>query len=238
MTDEPHAAAGPMATPPHCICGRCRQGPVLRDPAAASYHGAMTPAEYTIALLALLASPGPTNTLLFVAGAERGLGRAAPLIALVIAAYMATVLPLALAGGALLDRWPMARPLLMLASAVWILVLAVRLWRTERPAPLRDQRHDGAQTAVTGIAVAVTTLLNPKALVIGFVLLPSAGITLAAAAVLGLISSGASLLWIAAGAVITRRTPATGGGVTVVRRVSALWLAVLATLLIARAATA
>lgn len=210
----------------------------MRDPAAAAYHGVMTPAEYTIALLALLASPGPTNTLLFVVGAERGLGRAAPLIALVIAAYTATVLPLALAGGALLDRWPMGRPLLMLASAAWVLVLAIRLWRTERPAPMQDERHDGAPTAVTGIAVTVTTLLNPKALVIGLVLLPSTGITPAAAATLGLIASGASLLWIAAGTVVAGRTPATGGGVTVVRRVSALWLAVLATLLIARAATA
>ena len=51
----------------------------------------------TLALLALLLTPGPTNTLMALAGAERGLGGAARLIPAEIAAYLAVTLPLALA---------------------------------------------------------------------------------------------------------------------------------------------
>lgn len=204
----------------------------------AVYHKPMTFAEYALALLALLISPGPTNTLLFVAGAERGPGRALPLIAVVIAAYLATVMPLALAGDALLHRWPMARSVLMLLSALWVLVLATRLWRMERPAP--SLRPDAPM--VTAFAVALTTLLNPKALVIGLVLLPGFGNMVPGAAVLVLIASGASLLWVVAGRVVARnaiagRNRTADRKLTTVRRFSALWLALLATLLLVRAVT-
>ena len=62
--------------------------------------------ELCIAIFVLLVTPGPTNTLLLIGGSERGLARALRLIPYEIAGYLSTVLPLALAGNALLDSLP------------------------------------------------------------------------------------------------------------------------------------
>lgn len=170
--------------------------------------------ELALALAALLLTPGPTNTLMAIAGAERGTLRAAALIPAEIAAYLAVTVPLALAGGTLTGGLPWLHDVLAAAAAVWVAVLAAALWR----AP--SVRCDAGQACVTGWRIFATTLMNPKALVIGLVLLPGAPLGPRAALFVAL-TAAAALAWILAGSV------ARGGiGVGRLRRIAAasLWV--------------
>ncbi len=126
----------------------------------------MTLPETALAVLLLLVTPGPTNTLLAVAGAERGWARAVRLVPAELGGYLATVAPLALLGARFLDRAPAARAGLTLLAAAWVAWLAVSMWRLPRAA--------AGQVTVTARRVAATTLLNPKALVFGLLVLPAA----------------------------------------------------------------
>lgn len=186
----------------------------------------MTGTETAFATLALLATPGPTNTLLFLSGAETSLRRALPRLVVVLAAYMATVIPLALAGQELLERWPLLRPVVAVAAGLWVARLAVKLWHP--PA--------AGQTGTTGpAALAVTTLLNPKALVFGLVLLPSpdrlaANLTVFAAEVLAV-----SALWLGAGHLFSGKG---GNGTALMRRAAAVWMGVLSATLVLRGLSA
>jgi threonine/homoserine/homoserine lactone efflux protein len=121
--------------------------------------------EFLFAVGGLLLTPGPTNTLLALAGASVGLRRTFPLISAEISGYLAVVLPLALFGQALVDRWPVAGDALTLAAAIWVMYLAVRLWQPAAQAV--------GTLEVTWGRVFVTTLLNPKGLIFGLVLLPA-----------------------------------------------------------------
>ncbi len=174
--------------------------------------------DLSLALGALLLTPGPTNTLMAVAGAERGWRAGLRLIPAEALAYLAITLPLALVGTGLIAAVPGLKPVVTGLAAAWVLLLAVRLWRLPKGA---------AQTSVTFARVLVTTLLNPKALIIGLVLLPGGPLAPRAALFAGLIVIAASA-WLWLGAVLARRgaTP-TAGLSPLLRRSAALWLALL-----------
>jgi threonine/homoserine/homoserine lactone efflux protein len=144
-----------------------------------------------LAALALFAAPGPTNALLFAAGAARGFSGAAWLAGLVLAAYVLACGSARLVLEPLLADNPLAGRALKLVLGAYVLWLALRLWR------------GGAQvspaTAVRGGSVFLTTLLNPKALVLAFVILPDRGLPMAILAASAAILV-ASLAWIAFGA--------------------------------------
>ncbi|EYD73566.1 hypothetical protein Rumeso_04687 [Rubellimicrobium mesophilum DSM 19309] len=188
----------------------------------------MTLAETALALLVLLAAPGPTNTLLAIAGAERGLAPAARLIPVVLLGYLATTVPLALLGARLLESAPLAKALVTVAAAAWVLRLAVAMWRL----PARGE----VGPAVTSGRIAVTTLLNPKALIVGLVLLPAPGATrlgLNLALLAGTLAV-ASLLWALLGASLRRGARA--GLPASWRRAASVWLGALALYLLGRVA--
>lgn len=112
--------------------------------------------------LALLASlilvvPGPTNTLLFSAGVQRGLWRALPLVGAEAAGYALSIL----AWGSLLLAYGADRPWLLIAMkwlcAGYLLWLATRLWRSSVSRLVSNQQCAG------GLEVFLATLLNPKA---------------------------------------------------------------------------
>ena len=63
----------------------------------------MTMSELTFAILALLLTPGPTNTLVALAASATGWGRALRLLPYEIAAYLLVTLPLALLGALALE---------------------------------------------------------------------------------------------------------------------------------------
>lgn len=185
------------------------------------------------AVAALLLTPGPTNTLLAVAGAERGWRAALRLIPFELVAYLAVTVPLALAGAALEARLPLLRPALAGLAGIWVMVLAARMWRLPAAAGLGS---------VSGWQVLVTTALNPKALVIGLVLLPGAMFGLRVLALSVLIACVAALWaalgWLATGNPARPAADAGSGAAQVARRLAALWLAALSLGLIYTAAHA
>ena len=187
----------------------------------------MTPFEFAIALFVLLLTPGPTNTLIALAGAERGWLGALRLLPFEVAAYGLVTLPLAIAGSSLPADHAFLRMAITLLAALWVGYLAVRLWRL----PTGDAMGPGQNGA---LRLFTTTLCNPKGLIIGLVLLPSqAHISWAAAGFLAILLA-VSAFWAGLGSVI-------GGGAALkplFRRASAGWLGLLALWLVSTGLTA
>jgi threonine/homoserine/homoserine lactone efflux protein len=175
----------------------------------------MTVPELTLAVLALLLTPGPTNSLMLLAGAERGLTGAARLIPTELAGYFLTVLPLALAGTTVLADHQGFRSGLTLAAAVWVAVLAVRLWRMPGPG-------------------FVTTALNPKALIFGLVLLPSPDRLAANLALFAGLVVLVAVFWAGIGAALRAGGAGQPRAICVLRRLASVWLAAISVILIAK----
>lgn len=118
-------------------------------------------------ILALLLTPGPTNTLLTVGAADSGLRKSLPLLLGELAGYLAVVVPLATIAAALFEGRPMLAAGLRIVAACWVLFLAFRLWRVSSR---QGEKSEGR--AVTIGQVFLTTVLNPKAPIIGLVIMP------------------------------------------------------------------
>ncbi|WP_374429712.1 hypothetical protein [Tabrizicola sp.] len=186
----------------------------------------MSPAELAFAVLLLLLTPGPTNSLVLLAGAERGWVGAMRLIPAELAGYFLTVLPLTLVGAAVLADHDGLRTGVTLAAAAWVAVLAVKLW--QMPSAAACGQSVGARS------LFVTTALNPKALIFGLVLLPSDDrLALNLALFAGLVV-GVAALWAAVGAVLHRGGAGQPRALFVLRRLASVWLAAISVLLIAR----
>lgn len=185
----------------------------------------MTFDTFLFGIGALLLAPGPTNTLIGLAGARGGLRGVARLLPAELAGYLTTILPLVWLGQGTLAQWPVAAILLKLAAAAWVMVLAFRLWGAGGA--------DGESGAVTARRVYVTTALNPKALVFGLVFLPGIAdpaFTSRLATFCGMVVAVA-ILWGMAGKVLQA-----GGGsdrLRLIQRVASVWLAVVAVTLVA-----
>jgi len=184
----------------------------------------MSMTELALALIVLLLTPGPSNTLMLLAGTEKGLLRSAALIPVELSAYLAAVLPLALASGALADRLGALRPAIAVAAGIWVLYLAWSMWRM---AP------DGAApAAVTARRLWVTTFLNPKGLVMGLVLLPAAGVGVASVALLSACIATVAAFWAFVGCCLPG--PEEGAAFPpLLRRLAAFWLAGLSVFIVA-----
>lgn len=164
----------------------------------------MSLSAFAIAVLLLLLTPGPTNTLLAVSGASRGLKASLPLIAAELAGYLTTILPLVFLAAPLLSDQPLVALGVKLASSAWVLLLAVRLW-TRPPAIC-------ATGGINGACVYCTTVLNPKGLIIGLALIPSASLSsfealstpLAYLGVFALLVMIVATGWLSVGAAILR----------------------------------
>ena len=114
--------------------------------------------------LGLLLVPGPTNTLLAVGGAATGLRRSWVLMPAALCGYLCAIHVLAFIAGPFVQGSPAVQLTLRIVLALYLLWLGVALWRSEVTA-LPTQ-------AVTPGRVFLVTLLNPKALVFAFVVLP------------------------------------------------------------------
>jgi len=178
----------------------------------------------TLALLALLLTPGPTNTLILLAGNEGGWRRVLALLPVEVTAYLSVIAPLALLADVLAQEIAGLRPVVAILAGLWVFYLAIRLWRPARAAEMAGN--------VTAARVAVTTLLNPKGLIMGLVLLPAAGATGAAFGLLAGCILLVALLWGGAGVVMRGATPFTPG-LPLIRRAAAVWLAGLSIVLLA-----
>jgi threonine/homoserine/homoserine lactone efflux protein len=188
---------------------------------------------FVLSVIALLAVPGPTNTLLAASGAAIGPRRSLILIPAEISGYLIAI------GGLLAIVQPLAasHPLIPVASkllaSAWLAWTAVRLWR------------DGGAELLTVPAPAsparlfLTTLLNPKALIFAFAIFPQTGLTTLApyvavfAALVAIISAG----WILLGGLIARSAFGTATPRRI-SRIAAIALGVFATLIASSAVAA
>jgi threonine/homoserine/homoserine lactone efflux protein len=188
---------------------------------------------FLLASLALLATPGPTNTLLGASGAAAGFVRSLKLLPAEAAGYTIAISMLALAVGPVLATTPVVGMVLKLACAAWLAWSAYKLWREGSDAIVKSE-------PVPFNRVFITTLLNPKAIVFAFVIMPYmkdgrfADAMPYLAALLGLIACVA-MAWIGTGALI-RASHTAGAGL--VRKVGAAALALFGVLLSTSALTA
>lgn len=190
----------------------------------------MVSASFVTGLALLLATPGPTNTLLALGGATGGLRRTPRLLAAELFAYLAAILLLGAVIEWLGTGMAQLRPKLQFLAAGYLLFAALRMWR------FRPERAVACR--VDARLVAVTTLLNPKTLIIAFVLMPQgwsadAGVAGVHLLVLALMVPLAGSAWLVGGHLAAALA---GGRVqALVPRASAVLLAIFATVLAGKA---
>ncbi|MBZ9678664.1 LysE family translocator [Mesorhizobium sp. ES1-1] len=170
-----------------------------------------------LALGGLLLTPGPTNIMLAFSTVSSGARRTVPMLTAVVLAYMAVIL--AMAGlAAIVPAFNLAAPpsLLRAGAVVWLLWLAYRVWSAND--------DDDAETGlVTVRQVLVTTLLNPKAMIVAL-LVQSDDMTASLLAIIAVLVALAGAAWLAVG-VLVRRTGSSLLGRRALRRTSAICLA-------------
>ena len=182
---------------------------------------------FVLPSLLLLATPGPTNTLLATSGAAAGLRRSLSLLSAEVIGYMVSILLLDLVLGPIVRHSPAISMILKASCGLYLVWLAIKLWR------------EGGATLVSPDPVPwrrvlTTTLLNPKAVIFAFTILPflkdgdfrhGAPYLVALAAMIVVIGGS----WIALGAALRAGS---GGKISgVVRRVGAVALATFALVL-------
>jgi len=176
---------------------------------------------FSLSLAALLFAPGPTNALLALAGGEAGAWRTLRLLPVVFAAYALTVVPLAVLGADLLQQEHTVRAGVSLVAALWVAWMAFALWRR----PTAQATPPGV---AHGVQLFITTLLNPKAFIIGLVLVPGQPQQGFALALFFTVLGAAAVGWALLGASLHARA---AGGLPMLRRICAGWLGLLALML-------
>lgn len=182
-------------------------------------------ATFALAVLALLATPGPTNTLMAAAGAQRGVIPSLPLLAGELGGYLVaiTVWTELVGVAAATQPWvPVAAKLVASAFLGWS---AWKLWGNAG-------RADLAERGITLGRVFATTLINPKGLVFAFAIFPATGLAgrLPYLVLFGLLVVVTALGWMGLGTLAARSA---SGHLTSSRidRLTAIVLLVFATVL-------
>jgi threonine/homoserine/homoserine lactone efflux protein len=156
------------------------------------------PILFALAVLALLGTPGPTNTLLATSGAAVGFARSLRLLPAEASGYLIAILTLGLVLGPVVAATPVLATGLRLAVGAYLLLLAWKLWRSGGVALV-------SHALVTPGQVFVTTLLNPKAIVFALGIIPF-GAERVWPYLLGflMLLAGVAACWIAFGALLGR----------------------------------
>lgn len=180
---------------------------------------------FVAAVLALLATPGPTNTLMAAAGAQRGVGRSVPLLAGELGGYVIAITLWIELVGAVAAGQPLVPVIAKLVAAGFLVWSAWKLWANAGHADL-------AQRGISLERVFATTLINPKGLVFAFAIFPNVGF-LARLPYFGVFAAlviATAVGWMTLGAVAARSS---AGLLTSsrVERITAIALAVFAMLL-------
>ena len=123
------------------------------------------PVLFFLAVLTLLATPGPTNTVMATAGAAAAGRSAWPLLAAELLGYLSIITLSRLALLPLIEIYPPLGWVLKLLVVAYLIYAAIKLWR--------DRIALGQGSAAIGPRlVFVTTLLNPKGLVLAVSVFP------------------------------------------------------------------
>jgi threonine/homoserine/homoserine lactone efflux protein len=135
------------------------------DPVTKIRRRLMTdPMSFALAVLLVLATPGPTNTLLATAAATTSLRHFLSLMPAELAGYIISIGTLLMFVRPLAETSALMNIILRGICACYLLYLAWTLWYSRRGQPSSERigfRH-----------VFITTLLNPKAAVFAFLIFP------------------------------------------------------------------
>lgn len=148
-------------------------------------------------VLLLLLTPGPTNTLMMLAGYSSGWRTSVGLIAAELGGYLAIIISIGLVAATVFVAYPQASLWMKGLAAAWVLFLSWRLWRSSHSAKEPEE-------AIGPRTVFMTTLLNPKAPIIALVLLPQGSAHEVLPWLLGfaLLVVLAANLWLAVGSLV------------------------------------
>lgn len=157
------------------------------------------PAIFLVEVLGVLVIPGPTNSLLFVSGVSRGFQASLTLIVAEVGAYFISISMLLLALAPIISLYPILSQLLRIICSIYLLHIAIELWRS----------GGGTVTSsdpITVRRVFLTTLVNPKNLILAFGIFPipqgSPGEIFPYLSVFSLVCTGTACGWIAAGSLL------------------------------------
>ncbi|KRA97274.1 hypothetical protein ASD83_08995 [Devosia sp. Root685] len=180
---------------------------------------------FVLAVLGLLATPGPTNTLMAASGAQRGVRRSLHLLVGELGGYAIAITVWIEIVGVVAAREPLVAVVAKLVAVAFLFWSAWKLWRNAG-------RADLGQRGITLGRVFVTTLVNPKALVFAFAIFPAVGFVerLPFDGVFAVLVVGTAVGWMMLGALMQRGS---AGWLTSTRveRITALALMVFATVL-------
>lgn len=120
---------------------------------------------FMLSSLILLLAPGPTNTLLAVAGVGRGLHAALPLVAVALAGYL-----IAISGWGIfltsMEQYPWVSVTVRVACGCYLLYVAIKIWVSTGTYPISESKPIGP------VIVFVTAMLNPKGLLFASAIFP------------------------------------------------------------------
>jgi threonine/homoserine/homoserine lactone efflux protein len=158
--------------------------------------------SFALTALALLATPGPTNTLLFTSGAVAGCRRSLPLLAGELLGYQLTIGTLIVVLGPALASHLGLKLALQALCGGFLIHAARGLWMRSAAS---------AKEAVGFREVFLTTLLNPKGFIFASTVIPGDPLTsfplrLPWLAALSVLIIGVGSTWIYAGTAMQRRT--------------------------------
>ena len=123
------------------------------------------PIQFVLAVLLLLATPGPTNTVMATAGAvNRGEWPWLFMLA-ELGGYLAIVMLARLVLLPVVDAHPWTGIALKSLVVLYLIYAAIKLWRTRIAT-------EGASDRVSPQLVALTTFLNPKGLIFAITIIP------------------------------------------------------------------
>ena len=120
---------------------------------------------FILAVLTVLATPGPTNTLLASGSAIAGIRASLPLLLAELVGYLITVDLVGFLLRPLLMAQPTIGTALKIVVALYLAYMAIQLWR-------RAGYAASGQAVVTWRSVFIATLLNPKGLIFALAIIP------------------------------------------------------------------
>jgi threonine/homoserine/homoserine lactone efflux protein len=155
--------------------------------------------SFALTAILILVTPGPTNTILAASGAAMGWRKAAFLPLAEAAGYMIAIIAYLALTTRLADIEG-AMPLIKWVAVVWLLYSAWKLWT-------QPVQSAALERAIATRRVFFTTILNPKALLIGAILIPTVSTNEQPLAVIVFIilSIGAGVLWTGGGSALPSR---------------------------------
>jgi len=156
---------------------------------------------FILGIVALLAVPGPTNSLLAAAGARSGLHDAPKLMLAEVSAYLIAITALMRWGAPAMAAFPAAGALIQLGVALYLLRSAIWFWRN-------GGKLGESIGEVTAFRVFLTTLGNPKSVIFAFLIFPAAAIAHPLALFIP-INMGIAFGWLLLGRLIARQSAST-----------------------------